>query len=111
VELGLAASDLHRRGGPTTATVVAVEDGARRPHHITLDRLDVALHWVDGTAAALLGDTPLPVLVRADRDDRPRPDPPLVAMIADACTTKELFTIMHHITDELARRYAEEWPS
>lgn len=54
-ELGLAQGDLSALGGPGVVTVGRIERGQiAKPQGLTLGKLDKALSWTHGSAAAVL---------------------------------------------------------
>lgn len=62
-ELGLAQGDLSGRGGPSIVTVGQIERGQiEKPQASTLSRLDKALRWAPGTAAAVLAGAKAPTV-------------------------------------------------
>lgn len=69
-ELGLRQDELKAIGGPSSTTMVKVEKGTPpAPTPLTLRRLDAALDWVDGSAAATLaGGEPSVAAVGIDEE-------------------------------------------
>ena len=64
-DLGLSRDQVAKRGGPSDTTLVRIEMPTAQtslPKRGTLDRLDIGLSWVSGSAeAALRGEAPTPL--------------------------------------------------
>lgn len=70
-ELGLTQDDVVERGGPSDKSQTRIERGqAPRPTATTLAKLDTALEWTRGSAAAVLaGKSPTPANVAYTAED------------------------------------------
>lgn len=68
--LGLSYAQVHQQGGPSDTRTRAIENGTGPAlRSSTLDKLDLALRWVPGSARAVLnGDEPVPAPAPAKND-------------------------------------------
>lgn len=92
-ELNLTQIDVWRRGGPSNSTITEIESGEGSPTAPTLQKLDLALGWPQGTAVRhLLGER----MVRTHQAD---PRTPL-----EKVPTETLAEIAAEALSELRRR-------
>jgi len=99
-ELGLSRRQASLSGGPTEPTLLKIERGqSKRLDPDTLRKLDVALKWEPGSAAAILaGGDPKPV--RAGGTQNVAVGPPGIRVPAE--TIGQLVRVAQEITDRAA---------
>jgi len=67
--LNINRSQMFARGGPSRSTIYKALAGDRRLSNDSLERIDCALGWTQGSAAAVLeGNTPTSQLPRSSHD-------------------------------------------